>query len=340
MRGLIFCLLFFPLYSFSQTYDLIPLTSGENTSLRGMSIVSDQVAWVSGSNGHIGKTIDAGKTWQWIKPEGREKLDFRDIEAFDADKAIVVNAGSPAYILQTNDGGKTWTERYKNLDTAIFLDGMGFWNDQRGIVFGDPINSKMQLLRTIDGGVSWNDISENLQAKMGIGEAAFAASGTTIKTLGNGKVWIATGGKVSNIYYSSNFGSTWQVFECPILQGESSTGPFSMDFYDDDHGVIVGGDYLKDKENENNVLLTSNGGKTWLKPAKPVDGYRSGVIYITDKTLVATGSSGTDVSSDGGRNWYNISVVSMNVIQKSKNGNLILLAGNKGQVYQLTITTK
>lgn len=340
MKRLIYCLLFFPLFGFAQTYDLIPLTSGANTSLRGMSIVSDQVAWVSGSNGHIGKTVDGGKTWDWIKPVGYEKLDFRDIEAFDVDKAIAVNAGSPAYILMTIDGGKTWKESYKNLDTAIFLDGMDFWNDQRGIIFGDPINHKMQLLRTIDGGISWNDISDNLQAKMGIGEAAFAASGSTIQAKGNGKVWIATGGKVSNIYYSSNFGSTWQIFECPILQGESSTGPFSMAFFDEDKGVVVGGNYLKDKENENNVLLTDNGGKTWTKPGKPVDGYRSGVTYISEKTLIAAGTSGIDVSSDGGKYWYNISGINLNVVQKSKKGGLILLAGNKGQIYQLVITAK
>lgn len=340
MRSIIYCLLFLPLFGFAQTYDLIPLTSGVATSLRGMSIVSDQVAWVSGSNGHIGRTVDGGKNWDWIKPEGYEKLDFRDIEAFDADKAIAVNAGSPAYILMTVDGGKTWKESYKNLDTAIFLDGMDFWNDQRGIVFGDPINSKMQLLRTIDGGVSWSDISENLQAKMGVGEAAFAASGSTIQVKGNGKVWIATGGRTSNIYYSSNFGSTWQIFECPILQGESSTGPFSMSFFNEDKGVVVGGNYLKDKENENNVLLTNNGGKTWTKPEKPVDGYRSGVTYINEKTLIAAGTSGIDISSDGGKYWYNISGMNFNVVQKSKKGDLILLAGNKGQIYQLVITAK
>lgn len=338
MKKLIYCLLFFPLFSTAQTYDLAPLTSGANTSLRGMSIVSDQVAWVSGSNGHIGKTTDGGKNWEWIKPTGYEKLDFRDIEAFGPDKAIVVNAGSPAYILLTIDGGKTWKESYKNLDSAIFLDGMDFWNDQRGMAFGDPIKGKLQLLRTIDGGTSWNNISDNLQAKMGVGEAAFAASGSTIKTMGNGKIWIATGGMAANIYYSSNYGSTWQIFECPILQGSASTGPFSMAFYNEDKGVVVGGDYLKEKENENNVLLTTNGGKNWVKPSKPVDGYRSGVTYINEKTLIAVGSSGIDVSSDGGKYWYNISGMNANVIQKSKNGELILIAGNKGQIYQLTIS--
>jgi photosystem II stability/assembly factor-like uncharacterized protein len=300
-----------------------------------MSIVSDEVAWVSGSNGTIGRTVDGGLNWQWIKPEGYEKLDFRDIEAFDSNKAIVVNAGSPAYILLTNDGGKSWTQTYKNTDSAIFLDGMDFWDEKQGIIFGDPIENRMQLLKTSDGGLSWKDISANLKRNMLSGEAGFAASGTTIRAMGNGKVWIATGGAASNLYYSNNYGDKWGVFKCPILQGESSTGPFSMAFYNKKVGVVVGGNYLKDNEKTNNVLLTTNSGRTWTKPLKPVDGYRSGVIYVNEKTMIATGSSGTDVSTDGGISWYNISKLNFNVIQKSRLGKLVLLAGNKGEIYKL-----
>lgn len=323
--------------SLGQSYTFKPLTSGEDASLRGLSIVSDSVAWVSGSNGSIGKTVDGGRTWQWTKPAGYEKLDFRDIEAFDASKAIVVNAGSPAYILMTTDGGKNWRECYKNTDSAIFLDGMDFWDRQNGLIFGDPIHNKLQLLKTRDGGLNWQNVSENLRNELAVGEAGFAASGTSLRTYGKGLAWIATGGAVSNVYFTSNYGYTWKVFKCPIIQGESSTGIFSMAFYDNRHGVVVGGNYLKDKENGNNVLLTADGGKTWRKPQLPVAGYRSGVTYISRNVLVATGTSGTDVSSDGGLNWHQLSGISFNVVQKSKKGSLILLAGNKGEIYQLLI---
>lgn len=337
MKNIFYILLFSPFVGFAQNYQFVPLVAGKNTSMRGLSVVSDSVAWVSGSNGYIGKSLDGGKTWQWIQPKGYEKLDFRDIEAFDQLKAIVVNAGSPAYILSTVDGGKTWREIYKNLDSAIFLDGMGFWNSNQGIIFGDPINNKMQLLKTTDGGLTWKDISEKLKAVLAIGEAGFAASGTSIKTGKNGKVWIATGGAVSHIYYSKNYGNSWKVFACPILQGESSTGPFSIDFLNDKEGIVVGGNYLKDKESINNALLTIDGGKTWTKPQHSVSGYRSAVTYITSKICVATGSSGTDVSNDSGKNWINISDLNFNAVQKAKSGNLVLLTGNKGQIYKLFI---
>jgi photosystem II stability/assembly factor-like uncharacterized protein len=319
----------------AQVYQIKPLATASKTSIRGMSVVSDQVVWLSGSNGTIGRTLDGGTTWEWIKPAGYEKLDFRDIEAFDGNKAVVVNAGSPAYILRTTDGGKSWTEHYKNLDSAIFLDGMDFWDVNRGIVFGDPIDNKMQLLVTKDGGLNWRDASGSLKKELLVGEAGFAASGTTIRTYGKGLVWIATGGSVSNIYFSDNYGESWQSYSCPIIQGESSTGPFSMAFYDKKNGIVVGGNYLKDQENANNVLITSNGGKSWKKPLVPVSGYRSGVIYLNKKELVATGSSGTDVSYDGGMNWQNISALGFNVVQKSKTGNLVLLAGSKGEIFQL-----
>ncbi|MBB6269887.1 photosystem II stability/assembly factor-like uncharacterized protein [Pedobacter cryoconitis] len=337
MRILLYLLLLTPFTVFSQTYELSTVNTGTNTSIRGMSVVSDSIAWVSGSNGFVGKSIDGGKEWTWTKPKGYETLDFRDIEAFDKNHAVIVNAGSPAYILRTGDGGKSWTETYKNPDSAIFLDGMSFWDQKNGIIFGDPIQNHLQLLITDDGGCTWKDISTNLKQTMATGEAGFAASGTGIKTMAGGKIWIATGGTKSNIYASDNYGLSWKRYDCPILHGKSTTGAFSIDFYTENQGIVVGGDYEKDKENTNNILLTSDGGKSWTKPSRPVFGYRSGVIWYDDKTCFATGTSGTDVSRDGGMNWYHISEESFNVIQKAKNGKLVLLAGAKGLIYTLKI---
>jgi len=335
MKKILWCLLMAPFFCAAQSYSIKPLNESAKTSLRGLSVVSDQVTWVSGSNGSVGKTTDGGTTWKWMKPKGYEKIDFRDIEAFDDRNAVIVGIASPAYILKTTDGGESWTESYKNIDSAVFLDGVSFWDKDKGIVFGDPINDKLQLLKTVDAGKTWQDISVNLKSSMAKGEASFAASGTTIKTLPGGKTWIATGGTVSNIYFSRDYGQSWQVFKCPILQGEGSTGPFSIDFLNEKTGVVVGGNYLKDKENTNNVLLTHDAGKTWQKPVSPVFGFRSAVAYINAKTLVATGTSGTDISTDGGQNWKHISDKSFNAVQKAKKGNKIIFAGEKGAVYQL-----
>jgi len=328
-------LLLFPLIGTAQQYTLTPVNKGTNTSIRGLSVVDDRVAWVSGSNGYVGKTVDGGRSWTWSKPKGMEKLDFRDIEAFDEKNAIIVNAGSPAFILSTSDGGESWRESYVNRDSAIFLDGMDFWNPNQGMIFGDPIKGKLKILRTTTAGANWDDLSDNLKFKPVMGEAGFAASGTTIKTLGQGKVWIATGGAAANIYYSKDFGKKWKRYHNPIIQGLNSTGAFSLDFYDEKHGIVVGGDYMKDQESSNNALYTTNGGKTWHKPTVSVSGYRSAVCYITKTICIAGGSSGVDLSTDGGKTWANISSENINAIQKAKSGNLILLTGNKGTIYRL-----
>lgn len=315
---------------------LKPIHSEKNTSLRGLSVVNDSVAWVSGSNAWTALSLDGGKTWTWRQLKGYEKLDFRDIEAFSDSKAILVNAGSPAVILLTEDAGNTWKEVYRNTSSDIFLDGMDFWDSKNGIIYGDPINQKMVLLKTTDGGFTWNDISDNNKIKILEGEASFAASGTAIRCDKKGNVWIATGGKKSRLFYSKNYGKTWNFYDCPIIQGKSSTGPFSIAFQEDGSGIVVGGDYLIDSLRLNNLLLTKNAGKTWFKPIISTFGYRSAVEYLSDKKLIASGPSGTDFSKDGGKTWFKLSEFGYHTVRKAKSGKLVLLTGSNGRIAQLS----
>src|SRR4051812_44304327 len=66
------------------------LTSAVKTNLRGLSVVNDNVIWVSGSNGTVGKSTNGGRNWKWYTVRGFEKKDFRDIEAFDAATAVIM----------------------------------------------------------------------------------------------------------------------------------------------------------------------------------------------------------------------------------------------------------
>src|ERR1700731_4933820 len=84
------------------------LQQGKPTSIRGLSVVDDNVAWISGSKGYIAITIDGGKNWNWQQVKGFEKSDFRDIEAFSDKEAIIMSSGTPALILKTIDGGINW----------------------------------------------------------------------------------------------------------------------------------------------------------------------------------------------------------------------------------------
>lgn len=332
-RHLLFLLLFgYSYVLYAQT--LVPLHSGAKTSLRGLSVVNDSVAWVSGSNGMYAISTDAGRTWKWDQLKLYEKLDFRDIEAFSDQKAVMVNAGTPSVILLTNDGGKSWKEVYRNESSEIFLDGIDFWDEKNGIIYGDPINGQMVLLKTSDGGNSWKDISTNNPILLIKGEASFAASGTGIRCGKNGKVWIATGGLQSRIFYSADYGKSWEAYACPIIQGKNSTGPFSIAFYRN-KGVVVGGDYLQDTSRVNNTLLSVDRGKTWTSPLIPTFGYRSAVEYISAKVLFATGPGGTDFSEDGGKSWQKLSDIGYHTVRKAKSGRLVLLSGSNGKIAQI-----
>jgi photosystem II stability/assembly factor-like uncharacterized protein len=334
-KSLTVVLIFLSFSLFAQRASIQTLTKNAPTSMRGLSIVDNQTIWVSGTKGYVGKSLDGGENWAWFQVKGFETLDFRDIHAFSKNNAVIVNAGSPAYVFYTIDGGTTWHEAYRNTDPAIFLDGMDFWDKNNGLIFGDPIKHKMQLLRTSDGGKTWNDISASLTIPLQEGEAGFAASGTSIKVLGKGNIWIATGGSASNIYYSKNYGKAWTVNKLPILQGKNSQGAFSIDFLNSKNGIVVGGDYQDDKRNDKVVFYTKDGGTTWTQPHKGTAGFRSSVIYANKSFCVATGTSGTDISYDGGNNWENISSESFNVVQAQHK--VIIFAGANGKISLLVM---
>lgn len=311
------------------------LDSTRNTSIRGLSVLNNSVAWVSGSEGWVARSLNGGATWKWTQLAPYKKLDFRDIEAFSDREAIIVSAGSPAVILKTSDGGLNWREVYRNNSPDIFLDGMTFRSQQEGIVYGDPIDGKMQLLRTTNKGETWTDISENLRERLLVGEASFAASGTAITSLKDGKLWIATGGVRSRVFYSPDFGLNWHVTDCPIIQGKSSAGIFSIAFKNAKEGAVAGGDYTIDTLSRDNMFFTSDGGRSWQKPAVSTFGYRSCISYLRDDVLVATGTSGTDIWDQNGARWRNISKLGFNTVMKARKGTLVLLAGAKGKIAKL-----
>src|SRR5262245_30555162 len=62
-------------------------STGTTAHFRGLSAVSRQVAWVGGytaTTGVVLRTTNGGTTWQDVSPPGAAGLQFRDIEAFDA----------------------------------------------------------------------------------------------------------------------------------------------------------------------------------------------------------------------------------------------------------------
>lgn len=282
-------------------------TSGVNARLRGVSAVSERVAWASGSGSTVLRTTDGGATWRKLTVTS-DTLDFRDIDAIDEQTAYVLSAGTgPASrIYKTTDAGKTWTMQFKSDDAKVFLDAMSFWDANHGIVYGDSINGQLYIMTTSNGGRVWSRVpAANLPPPLE-NEGAFAASGTNIAVFGESHAWIGTGGAAkSRVLRTADGGRSWQVADTPFAAG-SSAGIFSIAFRDAKHGVIAGGDYKKEQEAVDNLAVTNDGGVTWTL-VKGLSGYRSVVAYVPGtKTLIALGPSGGDYSTDDGQTWTTI----------------------------------
>ena len=322
---------------YAQTPQVQVLTSGTNTSLRGLSVVNDNVIWVSGSHGTVGKSLNSGKKWNWMTVKGFETKEFRDIEAFDANTAIIMAVDSPAYILKTTDGGVTWKVVYENKTKGMFLDAIDFCDASNGIVVGDPINGKAFLAYTSDNGNIWNEFPEDKRPRLDSGEAFFAASGSNIRLFRDGNHYMVSGGSKSRLI--TGFGAV----KLPVIQGKESTGANSIDIYDNGNPrkagkkmVVVGGDFLAPASSAKNCFFTINGGKTWKTPNTPPHGYRSCVEYLSPKDIIACGINGVDYSSDGGRNWKWISREGFHVCRIARNGSAFFLAGENGKIAKLS----
>jgi photosystem II stability/assembly factor-like uncharacterized protein len=309
------------------------LTSGRKSSLRGLSVVSDKVIWVSGSNGNVGKSVDSGKTWKWYTVKGFEDKDFRDIEAFDEKTAIIMSVAEPAYLLKTFNGGESWKVVFTDTTKGMFLDAMEFWNSLSGIVVGDPIDGKIFVTRTFDGGNIWVKLSRTKLPAVDSGEAIFAASGTNVRKLDINEACIVTGGKKSRLLIRN------RLINIPIVQGTESTGANSVAVWGRTNKaqqiVVVGGDFAHDTISTNNCFYTHDLGRTWKAPKQNPHGYRSCVEFITKTTLITCGTSGVDVSENSGASWQLISNESFHVCRKAKDGKAVFLAGVDGKIARL-----
>ncbi len=311
--------------SYAQHIEL--LQQGKRTSMRGLSVVDDNVAWVSGSRGYVTNTTDGGKTWTEHLVTGFEKADFRDIEAFSDKEAVIMSSGTPALILKTTDGGTNWKIQYQNTDSAYFLDAMDFDSSKHGLILGDPINNKFLLLETNDGSETWHPFRNQPEAMPG--EAAFAASGTCLR-LNKGDINIVTGGTVAQLLTTNLKDPIWNGIDLPIAHGAASKGAFSVS---EDGLFVVGGNYSNDK-NADSVACTFNGNSklNYKLIEKGPAGYQSCIELIKKNTFLSTGTSGSNISIDNGKTWFKISEISYNVCRKAKNGKLVLLAGDNGKI--------
>jgi photosystem II stability/assembly factor-like uncharacterized protein len=329
-------LLFLGLVGSLHAQTLKSFNTDTDASFRGISAVSEKVCWVSGSTGTVLRTINGGKQFTNVSPpEAYNQIQFRDIQAFGQDTALILSAGLPAVILKTVDGGKSWKETYRNEQAGVFFDGMDFWDNSRGMAFSDAPAYKLLIIQTKDQGESWQTIDSTKLLTLAFKQGGFAASGTSICTYDHNKVVIGLGGAASTLLYSQDAGLNWTKQDLPISAQAPAAGIFSIDFFNARLGFAVGGNYQADSLTAQSVARTIDGGLSWhaVKDTAINGKYRSCIQYVSAQKLITISRTGCSLSIDGGVSWkpfkakyYSISVA------KDKS---IWLSGSEGRVARL-----
>ena len=228
--------------------------------------------------------------------------DIRDVHIFKDGDLLFLNSGEDGLIYKHSaQKGEVATVFDQK---GIFLDGFDFWDEQNGIVFGDPVEGKFVILITDDAGESWEWVDPELIPWSLPNEAGFAASGSSIQAVGESTAYIGTGmADTARIFYTHDRGKSWGVMNTPMKAGDSY-GIYSLFFWSKNQGVIVGGSYLHPDDAENNCFYTVDGGKTWVNISEGLGGYTSCITSNQDGSLIiATGRVGTFYSLDRGLNW-------------------------------------
>ncbi|MFC6861047.1 WD40/YVTN/BNR-like repeat-containing protein [Zunongwangia atlantica] len=294
-----------------RTFEKVEIESileNDSLSIRAIEVIGNNLAFAA-NHGTYGLYNSAAGTWK-LSQQKYDSLtpEFRAIGS-TANDFFMLSVANPALLYKTGDDGKMKLV-YKEENEKVFYDAIAFWNDKEGIAMGDPTDDCLSIIITRDGGNSWEKINCSKLPKAAEGEAAFAASNSNI-AIEDDHVWILSGGMKSRVFHSADKGENWEVVETPLVQGKPTLGGYSMDFYDAENGIIIGGNYEDPEGNTGNKAITKDGGKTWNLIADGQEpNYKSSVRYVpsgSGEEIVAAGFTGISYTKDAGKTWEKLS---------------------------------
>ncbi|CAN5447033.1 oxidoreductase [soil metagenome] len=338
--------------------------SHTTASLRGIHALGNGVAWASGTQGTVLRTTDDGITWQTCStPPDTEKLDFRGIQAFDANTAIVMSSGKGdlSRLYKTTDACKSWKLVFTNPDKEGFWDAIrfdrpplelgGYPSHDKcfGVLLGDPVEQHFVIFLTNDCGEHWERQIRESPVTESEGEGIFAASNSSLEIIGLSNRSFITGGKGGPRILSFWIGKDdtgvtdplkvmkgarpfrfvsrgWLVDQLPAKHRSESSGAFSFASGSKVYSrVIVGGNYKMPADRDDTGWYRAKHGY-WTPSKTPPSGYRSSVAYDpTRKTWITVGPNGTDISTDDGKNWKPLKPSADEAPDSDKNWNALSL---------------
>lgn len=312
--------------AFSQQVESLETILNDKISIRALELYDNKV-WYSGTDSKFGFVdLKDYKNQKQIRLS-EEKLQFRTLGQ-NKTSFYAINIESPAGFFKIDKKDLKSQVIFKDTAKTAFYDALHFVNDKLAYTFSDADKDHLLKLAVYKDG-KWNMFKNNVT--LNDGEAAFAASNTNISS-SKKYLWIATGGKASRILRMNLKDDKIEVFNTPIIQGESSQGMYSIDFFEDRFGIAAGGDYTKQDANINNIATTSDAGKTWQIQASGQNaGYTTCVKIKPEskgKEIIAVGDKHISYSSDFGKTWKKISDEKGFFVCQWIDADHVVLAGN------------
>ncbi len=285
--------------------------SGTDALLIGISPVDENIVWLSGAQGTWLRTMNGGTTWESGIVPGADSLQFRDVHAFDANRAWLLSIGNGAdsRIYRTTDGGVSWDLQFMGEDPRGFYDCLDFWDEDRAIVIGDEVDGQISMLETDDGGERWSPIPGSRLPAAQASEGSFAASGTCLVVGAEGRAWVvASNPEHGRLLRTTDFGQSWSVDTLPLTV-RAGVGPQSVSFRDAIHGMVLQGG-ADSQPTDVGTAFSEDGGVSWSPRARPpLEVGVWGSAYVpgsSPPTLVAVSPSGAVFTRDDGLTWSTI----------------------------------
>lgn len=312
--------------AFSQQVESLETILNDKISIRALELYDNKV-WYSGTDSKFGFVdLKDYKNQKQVRLS-EEKLQFRTLGQ-NKTSFYAINIESPARFFKIDKKDLKSQVIFKDTAKTAFYDALHFVNDKLAYTFSDADKDHLLKLAVYKDG-KWNMFKNNVT--LNDGEAAFAASNANISS-SKKYLWIATGGKASRILRMNLKDDKIELFNTPIIQGESSQGMYSIDFFEDRFGIAAGGDYTKQDANINNIATSNDAGKTWQIQASGQNAGYTTCVKIKPgskgKEIVAVGDKHISYSSDFGKTWTKISDEKGFFVCQWIDANKVVLAGN------------
>ena len=292
-----------------------------NLAPKQISIVNNNVVWVYTSRA-FSSTIDkwsvstdGGFTWQngdfYLGSTNLNVCSIFGISAtkayitaYDATGSSTINSGG---VWMTQDAGISWVKQTSAAfnNASSFPNFIHFFDQNNGVVAGDPINGVYEIYTTNNGGSNWTAVSSaNIPFALGSNEWGLTLNFNTY----NNNIWFGT--SYGRIFKSSNQGLSWTATQSPVSDFGGTTNlseSAGFTYKNENEGILI--------NNFLNIFRTLDGGQTWNDETSTVTGvlrnFKTVYVPMTANTIFAWGADinderGSSYSTDGGNNWINL----------------------------------